>query len=81
MLTSRAQPTDIVSALENGADDFIPKPFEAAALVARIRAVLRRILGAPTQQETRLLTAGAGLKANAELPLVKILARESLGLI
>ncbi len=62
-------------------DDFIPKPFEAAALVARIRAVLRRILGAPTQQETRLLTAGAGLKANAELPLVKILARESLGLI
>jgi two-component system response regulator RegX3 len=43
MLTARAEETDKVVGLELGADDFVAKPFSAAELVARIRAVLRRV--------------------------------------
>jgi DNA-binding response OmpR family regulator len=42
MLTARGDPTDRIAGLENGADDYIPKPFIPGELVARIRAVLRR---------------------------------------
>lgn len=35
-----------ISALDTGADDYVPKPFSPAELVARIRAVLRRAQGA-----------------------------------
>jgi len=42
MLTARAEEMDKVIGLELGADDYVPKPFSAAELLARIRAVLRR---------------------------------------
>ena len=42
MLTGRADPADRVAGLETGADDYLPKPFDAHELVARIRAILRR---------------------------------------
>jgi len=42
ILTARDEETDIVSGLELGADDYIPKPFSPRVLIARIRAVLRR---------------------------------------
>ena len=42
MLTARGDITDRVVGLELGADDYLPKPFEARELVARIQAVLRR---------------------------------------
>lgn len=42
MLTARDEVTDKVSALNLGADDYVPKPFAFDELVARIRAVLRR---------------------------------------
>ncbi len=42
VLTSRDGEADCVASLEAGADDFVPKPFSPRALVARIRAVLRR---------------------------------------
>lgn len=45
MLTARGDTSDRIDGLENGADDYIPKPFVPAELVARIRAVLRRRLG------------------------------------
>ncbi len=42
MLTARGQETDQVRGLELGADDYVVKPFGHMALIARIRAVLRR---------------------------------------
>ncbi|MDY7080105.1 MAG: response regulator transcription factor [Chloroflexota bacterium] len=48
MLTARAEETDQVVGLELGADDYVTKPFSPRALVARVRAVLRRARGEPT---------------------------------
>jgi DNA-binding response OmpR family regulator len=43
MLTARASETDQVVGLELGADDYVTKPFSPRELVARVRAILRRI--------------------------------------
>ena len=43
MLTARGEETDRVRGLDTGADDYITKPFSMTELLARIRAVMRRI--------------------------------------
>ena len=43
LLTARGQEADKVRGLELGADDYVTKPFSSAELLARIRAVLRRV--------------------------------------
>lgn len=43
MLTARAEEADRVRGLDQGADDYVTKPFSMTELVARIRAVMRRI--------------------------------------
>lgn len=43
MLTARGEDVDRIVGLEIGADDYLPKPFNPRELVARIRAVLRRV--------------------------------------
>src|SRR5258708_17478892 len=42
LLTARAEEVDRIIGLEVGADDYVPKPFSARELLARIRAILRR---------------------------------------
>ncbi|MEY2475323.1 MAG: hypothetical protein QOG87_638 [Actinomycetota bacterium] len=46
MLTARDDETDLVVGLSVGADDYVTKPFSPRELVARIRAVLRRVAAA-----------------------------------
>jgi two-component system, OmpR family, KDP operon response regulator KdpE len=49
MLTARDEPIDRVRGLEAGADDYVAKPFDHLELMARVRAVLRRLdVKAPT---------------------------------
>jgi two-component system response regulator CpxR len=43
LLTARGDDVDRIVGLEIGADDYVPKPFNPRELVARIRAVLRRV--------------------------------------
>jgi two-component system phosphate regulon response regulator PhoB len=55
MLTARGEESDRVRGLDAGADDYIAKPFSPGELMARIRAVLRRIRPALAEE---LLTCG-----------------------
>jgi DNA-binding response OmpR family regulator len=42
MLTARGRPEDVLQGFESGADDYVPKPFNLAVLLARIASLLRR---------------------------------------
>jgi two-component system alkaline phosphatase synthesis response regulator PhoP len=42
MLTARGRPEDVLKGFASGADDYLPKPFDLAILLARIRSLLRR---------------------------------------
>src|SRR5579875_3925386 len=51
MLTAMGDETDRIIGLELGADDYLPKPFNPRELLARIKAVLRRIQGREEREE------------------------------
>jgi two-component system alkaline phosphatase synthesis response regulator PhoP len=48
MLTARVEESDRIAGLEMGADDYLAKPFSPRELMARVRAVLRRVQPADT---------------------------------
>lgn len=49
MITARGEETDRIRGLDTGADDYVTKPFSMTELLARIRAVMRRIRPALTE--------------------------------
>jgi DNA-binding response OmpR family regulator len=61
MVTARTSETDRVSGLELGADDYVTKPFSLRELVARVRAVLRRVESAKQADHPPVYNKG-GLK-------------------
>ena len=52
ILTARGQESDKIRGLEAGADDYVTKPFSVGELLARIRAIFRRMSRVPTGGET-----------------------------
>lgn len=54
LLTARTEEGDRIAGLEAGADDYVPKPYSPRELVARVRAVLRRV-GAPSEERPVVL--------------------------
>jgi two-component system alkaline phosphatase synthesis response regulator PhoP len=69
MLTARVEETDQVLGLELGADDYVTKPFSPRALVARVRAVLRRVGRQPT---TSAVLRGGGIELDQEAHQVTV---------
>src|SRR5690606_17209062 len=74
MLTARSSETDRVGGLEAGADDYLTKPFSTPELVARLRAILRRV---PARRQLRVgdllidLDAGRVARGQDELTLTR----------
>jgi DNA-binding response OmpR family regulator len=69
VLSSRDSEADRVAALETGADDYVTKPFSPREVVARVRAVLRRVDAAsiprpPTQSAATLAVDGSTRRAH-----------------
>jgi two-component system, OmpR family, response regulator RegX3 len=51
VISARSDETDRVVGLELGADDYVSKPFGVREVIARIRAVMRRVQARPAQEE------------------------------
>ncbi|MBI1729265.1 response regulator transcription factor [Candidatus Acetothermia bacterium] len=63
MLTARIHGEDRVAGLELGADDYVPKPFNPRELVARARAILRRIHDRPQPRKVEVNGLNIDLEA------------------
>ncbi|HEX9421889.1 MAG TPA: response regulator transcription factor [Pyrinomonadaceae bacterium] len=89
MLTAKASESDRVAGLDLGADDYITKPFSVRELLARVRAVMRRMdeTGAKTYEDDHLLIDfddirvvcdGAKVKlTNKEFSLLSVMAKSA----
>jgi len=54
MLTARGEDTERIVGLETGADDYLAKPFNPRELVARLRAILRRVETPPEDDKLKV---------------------------
>ena len=89
MLTAKASESDRIAGLDLGADDYIAKPFSVRELMARVRAVLRRVDEDAAQRyddgrmviefgDIRVLCDGTNVKlTNKEFTLLSVLAKRA----
>src|SRR5665213_3533935 len=61
MLTARGDPADRIAGLEQGADDYLPKPFEPRELLLRINSLLRRVAAPVPSAAAQPIRMGAAL--------------------
>lgn len=58
MITARGEESDVILGLEMGADDYVSKPFGIRELIARVRAVLRRVPDKPAGEPGVVIQVG-----------------------
>lgn len=68
MLTARGDETDRIVGLEVGADDYLPKPFNPRELLARLKAILRRVR--PETEADRLVVGPVAIDITSRLVVV-----------
>ncbi len=68
IITAKSDTIDKILGLELGADDFITKPFDIREVIARIKAIFRRIELTTEQQE---LNQAEGIKIGADIEILK----------
>jgi two-component system, OmpR family, alkaline phosphatase synthesis response regulator PhoP len=73
MLTARGEETDKLVGLELGADDYMIKPFSPKELVARVRAILRRVDAAQTNAAAKTIHAA---DITLDVPRMRVLVGE-----
>ena len=80
MLTAKTSEADRIAGLDLGADDYIAKPFSVRELLARVRAVLRRVEDEATEryEDGRLTIDFADVRASCEGTNVKLTNKEFL---
>jgi two-component system phosphate regulon response regulator PhoB len=71
MLTAKIEDNDIVTGLEAGADDYIPKPFSPKILLARIKTMLRRIKNSGKENVPEIISVH-GITIDTVRHIVKI---------
>jgi two-component system alkaline phosphatase synthesis response regulator PhoP len=62
MLTARSRPEDVLKGFASGADDYLPKPFELAILLARLQGLLRRREWMGQSQGTKAVPVAEGVE-------------------
>ena len=77
LLTARSDTKEVIAGLDSGADDYLTKPFDHGALLARVRAMLRiKALHDTVQDQSRLLEEQAGELASMNRTLEKRVAAQ-----
>lgn len=72
ILTARSGTEDVVHGFELGADDYIPKPFKTAELIARMEAILRRVEGYQNRRAPPIVELG---ELHIDMPRHRVLVR------
>jgi len=76
MLTARGRPEDVLKGFESGADDYLPKPFNLAILMARIESLLRRRSAAGLRRARRQIhPADGGSPGDIQLRNMLLISR------
>ncbi len=71
MLTAKTESHNRILGLDSGADDYLPKPFEPLELLARIRAILRRVASSEARLHSAIEFSGVHLDPSSRRVLLR----------